>query len=486
MVISLPDAAEIARLSVDLGLLTEDQLRDVWPARTKWAGSAESLLRALEGRGYLTPWQSQKLLQRETEGYFLGGYRLLYLIASGSFGQVFRAEDSHSGDEVAIKVLRKRWSDDARCVELFEREGRLGQQLVHPHIVQILAVNRDVVTGQYFMVMEFVEGGNLKDFLAARQRLEAAEALRLLEDAVEGLAHAYDHGLTHRDIKPTNILISSQGSAKLVDFGLAGVVAAGEAGAAEVERSVSYATLEKATGVAAGDVRSDIFFLGCLLYEMLSGRKPLEERALPFGRRTTSSLQDIPKLNAVDLHLPASVSQLVETMMHLDPSQRHQTPRQLLDAIRAVRRDVEHASDYDIQSPTIFIVEANEKLRHALRERFKEMGYRVLLAADPARAWQRFQHQPFDVLVIDAGTSGHEGIAVFRRILEAAEQQNLATAGVLLLSEHQADWTQQIPPSRRSEILIRPVNFSQLYRRLSELLMRMDRTPVPDGREKPT
>src|SRR5262249_12652694 len=141
----------------------------------------------------------------------------------------------------------------------------------------ILAVNRNPATNQYFIVMEFVEGGNLRDFLGIRKKLEPAEALRLLEEATAGLVYAYSRGVTHRDMKLTNILISSQGAAKVVDFGLAGLFRSfGRWDDSRVDRTVDSAGLEKATGVPPGDVRSDIFFLGCVLYEMLPGRPPLE------------------------------------------------------------------------------------------------------------------------------------------------------------------------------------------------------------------
>jgi len=112
--------------------------------------------------------------------------------------------------------------------------------------VQILAVDRDPATGQYYIVMEFVEGGNLRDFLAIRKKLEPPEAIRLLEDATAGLVYAHSLGVSHRDIKPTNILISSQGAAKLVDFGLAGIYSAETDGKSDkMYRTVDYAGLER-------------------------------------------------------------------------------------------------------------------------------------------------------------------------------------------------------------------------------------------------
>src|ERR671931_2115723 len=138
-----PDAEAIAQLARRLDLVTDDQLLDVWAELGTRTGPPEPLLRALERKGYLTPWQGSKLVKGDTDGYFLGGYRLLYRIAAGSFGRVYRADNPRTGEIVAIKVLRRRWSEDQRKIGLFEREGKVGLQMQHPNIVKILAVNRD-------------------------------------------------------------------------------------------------------------------------------------------------------------------------------------------------------------------------------------------------------------------------------------------------------------------------------------------------------
>src|SRR5262245_1918217 len=216
------DAATLGQQAIRLGLLTPEQLAEAWDELGAHGGEPEPLLRVLERKGLLTSLQSQKLLKGDTDGYFLGGYRLLYKIASGSFGRVYRGDDPRTGVVVAIKVLRRKWSEDKHSVELFEREGKVGMTLHHPNLVEILAVSRDPITQQYYLVMEFVEGGNLREILTIRKKLEPAEALKIIDDAAAGLAYAYSRGITHRDMKLTNVLISSTGTAKVVDFGLAG------------------------------------------------------------------------------------------------------------------------------------------------------------------------------------------------------------------------------------------------------------------------
>jgi serine/threonine protein kinase len=471
---------DLSNRIVKLGLVTLPQMQEVLEEVGPTATDLEELLRVLERKSLLTPYQSSKLLKGDTDGFFLGGYRLLYKIASGSFGRVFRADDPQTGRIVAIKVLRRRWSEDAHAIGLFEREGKLGQTLQHPNIVEILTVSHDAATGQYFIVMEFVEGGNLREILLTRQKFDPAEALRIMEEAATGLSYAYSKGITHRDMKLTNVLISSSGVAKLVDFGLAGLFSTsfGRREDGQVDRTVDYAGLEKTTGVKHGDVRSDIYFLGCVLYEMLTGRSPIAMTKDKYQRMQKHRFADVTPMARDEVNGPSSLFQLVETMMALDPAQRYQTPSQLLEAIRNVRRDLEEGKDSGAEKPagakqagqrSVFVVERKERLQDALRHKLKEIGYRVLLSADPVRALDRFRQQPFDALVVDAGTTGEEGMLIFDKLLAEADRKTLSCAGILILTREQADWARKISARPRTVVLISPT-IRTLHHQLQELV----------------
>jgi eukaryotic-like serine/threonine-protein kinase len=465
------DAATIAQQAVRLGLVTQDQVQDAWDELGQRGGEAEPFLLLMERKGHLTPWQSGKLLRGDTGGYFLGGYRIQYKIASGSFGRVYRAGDPRTGDSVAIKVLRRKWSEDKHNIELFEREGKLGMSMRHPSVVQILAVNRDPISKQYFIVMEFVEGGNLRDFLAIRKKLEPHEALRIMEDVTAGLSYAYSRGLTHRDMKLTNILISSSGHAKLVDFGLADAHHVAMHDDMQVDRTVDYAGLEKATGVPPGDVRSDIYFMGCVLYELLTGRPPLTMVRDPKERMRRQRFINVQPMGRSEVNGPTSLFRLVESMMSLIPDQRFQTPSQLLEAIREVRRELEgKVAGKPPATKSMFIVEKDERLQDALRDRFKELGYRVFLSSDPTRALDRFRQQAYDALIVDAGTTGQDGLLLFDKVLSEAKRQRQFCAGILILSENQRDWVNQVETRESVSLLVRPVTLKQLQHELNELL----------------
>src|SRR6266850_2700017 len=171
------DAEALAQRATQARLLTAEQVAEFRDDEGK-LGTPEEFLRALERKGHLTPWQTHKLFRGDADGYYLGNYRLLYKVGSGTYGRVFRAEDPQTGTVVAIKVLRDRWNNEQKHVDAFEKEAKVGLSLRHPNIVTNLFMGRDHKTQRYYFVMDFVEGGNLRDFLAIRKKLEPAEALR--------------------------------------------------------------------------------------------------------------------------------------------------------------------------------------------------------------------------------------------------------------------------------------------------------------------
>lgn len=462
---TLTDANSVGQHAAKLGLITLPQLQEGMEELGKGQSDPEALLRIMERKGYMTPWQSMKLMRGDSQGFFYGGYRILYKIASGSFGRVYRADDPQSGTIVAVKVLRSRWTDKPKDIEMFEREGKVGMTMKHPNIVEILAVNCDKKSKQFYIVMEFVEGGNLKDFLKIRKVLTPLESLKIIEDAASGLAYAFGKGITHRDMKLTNILISSQGSAKLVDFGLATLnETLHKDEKSRSERTVDYAGLEKATGVETGDTRSDIYFLGAVLYELLTGRSPLEKSKNPHERMRSYRFTSVRPMTSDEVQAPPSVFRLVENMMTLDPQRRFQTPSQLLEAIREVRLELEgKTSDKKALSErSVFIVQGDLRLQDVMRENFKKHGFRVFMAADPVRALDRFRQRPYEALIIDCGTVGEDGLFIFDRIMSEAERVNRDCVGALLLSEDQKSWASKITKRKNVTVLVRPVTMKQL------------------------
>jgi serine/threonine protein kinase len=465
------DGATFGKQAVRLGLLSEQTLRETFEELGSCNPPLDDLIPLLERKGLLTPWQTARVRDGKTEGYFLGGYRLLYKVASGTFGRVYRAEDPETGRQIAVKVLRRKWSEDQGTIDQFVREGKLGLTLHHANIVEVLAISHDPGSDQHFIAMEFVEGGNLREWLKIRKRLTVPEALKVLEECASGLDYSFStHRLTHRDMKLTNVLLSANKETKLVDFGLAQLYA-GEKEIDKTVRTVDYNGLERATGVKLGDLRSDIYFLGGIFYEMLSGRSPWPRTRSKAARMQRSRFEEVVPLSRADVDAPRSVFSLLDTMMSLDPMRRYQTFSQLLQAVRAVRRDVEGGQDGPPAPRTLFIVEKDPRLQLKMRDIFRELGYKVLMSFDPTRAVQQFRQRAYDAVMIDAAGIGAEARTAFQQLQSQAERENLAFAGVIVLDPEQAGWAEALSAYPRAAVLVRPgVTHKQVHRAIQELL----------------
>ena len=496
------DAAGIGQLAVRLGLVSEEQYRDCLFELDDRKAPAEAMLRLLERKGFITPWQSGRVLKGETDGFFLGGYRILYKIASGSFGRVYRGDD-RSGQVVAVKILRNKWTMDKQKVDLFLREGKLGLSIRHPNIVSVLAVNQDSKTGQYYIVMEFVEGGNLRDLINIRKKIGLDESLRIMEECASGLSGAHLKNLTHRDIKPTNILIATDGQAKLVDFGLAEISQSMAAGGGSVhlmrqterdedvavDRTVDYAGLEKATNMKAGDVRSDIYFLGTVLYEMVTGEPIMpvtKDRQARMNPRRYIDVEETLRKRGQEHSMPPALMKLIGKMVAFEPKERFQTPQQLLDGVQQCRSElIGHVEGEEVNRKaagpkTLFVVETSEKLQNAFREKFKAHGYRVIMTIDPDLALKRYQESPYHALLVDARTVGPDGVSAFTRVFREADGLGMDLGGILILGEDQAGLASRVMDHPNMAVLTDPgVTMKQLITTLYEV----DPTNTGDAEE---
>ena len=313
-------AEKLAQRALDVNVVSESDLRSVWGELGTRNVDCEQFQQLLVRRGLLTNYQLERLVQGFKSGFFYGDYKVQYSVGAGTFARVFRTTHRDTGQLFAVKVLRSRFSNpkaDAKnpdIIRSFHREGELGASLKHPNIVAIHQVVSKGTT--HFIVMDFVEGHNLRDFARVRGKFEPLEAARIVAGIMSGLAYAFQQGVTHRDLKLSNVLVSSEGEAQLVDFGLAGLGATDADDAVESEnpRTIDYAGLERATNVRKDDTRSDIFFVGCMFYQLLCGQPAISETRDRAQRLNKSRYQEIRPIVEVAPELPLALVRVVPAM----------------------------------------------------------------------------------------------------------------------------------------------------------------------------
>jgi serine/threonine protein kinase len=274
-------------------------------------------------------------------GATLGHYRIDAVLGRGGMGVVYRATDTKLNRSVAIKFLSIAVAD-AQAKRRFQQEASTASGLNHPHIVTVHDVGEH--DGQQFIVSELVDGGTLEDWSVPNRRKGWRQSVELVTGVADAIAAAHSAGVLHRDIKPGNILIGSNGYAKLADFGLAKLLDRGaghdliakrspDTHAGVVIGTIAYMSPEQAAGQPL-DARSDIFSFGIVLYELLAGRQPFE------GANELEQLKSI--VHAAPAPLPYGVPELlrmaVDKALEKDPADRYQTMRDLVADLRRVTR----------------------------------------------------------------------------------------------------------------------------------------------------
>ncbi len=255
-----------------------------------------------------------------------GRYELLERIAEGGMSTVYRARRAADGAVVALKVLRDQYGQDREFVERFTREARAAETLAHPNVVQVLESGRD--GDVYFIAMEYVEGEDLKVHLRRVGRMEPSDAERVALAVCEALDYAHGQGIVHRDIKPQNILLAPNGTVKVADFGIARAMSAVTiTQAGTVLGTVQYLSPEQARGGGVGRA-SDIYTLGVVLYEMLTGRLPFAGDS-PIAIALMHLHDAAPSPRAVEPSVPRRLEGIVLKAMAKRSEHRYRSAREM-------------------------------------------------------------------------------------------------------------------------------------------------------------
>jgi serine/threonine protein kinase/tetratricopeptide (TPR) repeat protein len=275
-------------------------------------------------------------------GRTLGHYKLQSLLGAGGMGEVYRAHDTRLDRDVAVKILPEQFAQDAEALRRFEREAKAVATLSHPNILSIFDFG--VEQGLSYAVMELLEGETLRSRLT-RSPLTWREAAEIGAAIAEGLAAAHAKGIIHRDLKPENIFLTGDGQVKILDFGIARVKRVVSADAETLTSSdttkpgavigtIGYMSPEQARGEQA-DAPSDIFSLGCVLYEMASGQRP-------FARKTGAEMiaailnEEPPPLTDLKKTAPAELERVIRRCLEKKTERRYQSARDLVFDLKAM------------------------------------------------------------------------------------------------------------------------------------------------------
>ncbi len=267
-------------------------------------------------------------------GKIISHYRILEKIGEGGMGEVYKAEDTKLKRTIALKFLPRELTRDQEARERFVKEAQAAAALDHPHICTVHEI--DEAEGKTFIAMAYIDGQSLKVKIEAGP-LEIEEAVDIAFQVAEGLKEAHDKGIIHRDIKPANIMLTEKGQAKIMDFGLAKL----ERGAdltktATIMGTVAYMSPEQARGEKV-DLRTDIWSLGCVLYEMLSGQRPFKSD--PDQAAIYAILNEPPRpITDLRKELPQELERTVNRCLEKNPDKRYQTAGEFADDLNSFRK----------------------------------------------------------------------------------------------------------------------------------------------------
>jgi serine/threonine-protein kinase len=339
----------LARRVVAQGVCQRNEVEECLTAQLQdeQKGRLSTLADLLVERGFVTRSQLSRLTQAElnppgaaASSTRLGHYDLLGKLGEGGMGAVYKARDTRDNKIVAVKVLPRSKARDEVFLKRFEQEARAAFALDHPNIVRGYDIGDS--DGYHYLVMEFVQGHDVCALLQQRGRLSEREALEILEPMAKALDHIHHAQLVHRDIKPENILIGDDGVAKLTDMGLTIPIDEGQRGRRLTETGVAmgtpfYLSPEQIKGERDVDIRSDIYALGTTLYEMVTGRPPFEGEtpAIVMMKHLNDT---VPSPHDLDRTISLNFCHMLEKMMAKDPTERYQTPFELLQDVRRVSR----------------------------------------------------------------------------------------------------------------------------------------------------
>jgi len=330
------------KMAVEQGLCTDAELkRSLEELQSRRKVNPIVLKDLMMDLGYVTSSQAERvkksIKESKAAAYQIPGYQIVGKLGAGAMAVVYKAKQLSLNRMVAIKVLPKRFTENPEYVERFYKEGQAAGKLNHNNIVQAFDVGE--AGGYHYFVMECVEGKTIHDDLSAGKIYSEEDALDIIIQVANALAHAHGCGLIHRDVKPKNIMINTEGVVKLADMGLARETTDIETARTEAGKAYGtpyYIAPEQIRGQIDIDHRADIYGLGATLYHMVTGRVPFMADDPSDVMRKHLKEQLIPP-DHINTSLSAGISEVIEVMMAKRKEDRYNNVEELLTDLKAVR-----------------------------------------------------------------------------------------------------------------------------------------------------
>ena len=424
-------------------------------------------------------------------------YEVMDLIGQGGMGQVYKAIDRELDEVVALKLLKPKLSSDPVVISRFKQEIKLTRRIKHKNVARIFDLGE--VGGFKFISMEYIDGKTLKDLLLSRGQLALPLALHLYRQILEGVGAAHDEGIVHRDIKPQNIMVSRDYTAYVLDFGIARSLESEDLFAVGVlVGSPAYMSTEQVLRKEV-DHRSDIYSLGVVLFELVTGQTPFQARSLVAAANKHVTEQP-PDPRTLRPDLPEWVAKLILRCMEKDPAARHQTIRAMLEEITRHEADVSDTlaggpvapSTFETtvppgaalapavigvpaellpprkERPIVLLGEVDPETAKLVRAKLESLGVDVEQVPDGVALVDRAVTGRFDLILMGSDLPRLDGIEATRILKNYAATRDVPV--MMLVPSGRSDQESFAYDSGAAEVLVKPVNAAALAKKTRSLL----------------
>lgn len=313
--------------------MSTDDIRAFLAAASPPPEDGAAFARQLVRSQKLTAWQAKQVFYNRGKTLVLGNYVVLDMIGQGGMGMVLRAEHKRMARQVALKVLSPAVTKSPEALRRFQREVQAAARLNHPNIV--IAYDADESGGNYFLVMEYVQGSDLASLVKTSGSLSPERAVHCILQAARGLEYAHGQGVVHRDIKPSNLLLDSKGKIKILDMGLARLDAGRNdelTGTGQIMGTVDYMAPEQALNTKGADGRADIYSLGTTLWFLLTA-KPMYAGETVVEKLMAHQSKPIPSLRSECSETSAALESVFNRMVAKTPEARYQSMAEVMSAL---------------------------------------------------------------------------------------------------------------------------------------------------------